>query len=347
MATRHVEPAPSKQHFTALPSREESRTIAQKHFEEYVVRPIDDKPFVAEETQTERDRLWGRWTQHCVDIKKVDNQRPWLDFVLRPHDSEAQAPFRSFLRTYVELSVQKRPVLDDREYEYKRTLNSAFSLTEVWRRLVASADHEVMKRQRREDPTQADVWRLRWISKEEGSREGPAYLLVKWIFTELAVEIGLDTNPAYQKIAMTGTDVGVALQTLWSRANDIPCNPETRVSFHAIIVLAAIGGFRPGTLLNLTFSQFQVAVVRNPTNSARTQIVVSINIERNKIKETAKTSRARNGGSIGLSITLIPNCTFCLGSLILTRGIQTNAFNPGFTTVDEIFDRPNLDCLLL
>ncbi len=63
MATGYIERVPSKQYFTALPSREESRAIAQKHFEEYVTRPIEDKPFVAEETLTERDRLWGRWTQ--------------------------------------------------------------------------------------------------------------------------------------------------------------------------------------------------------------------------------------------------------------------------------------------
>lgn len=74
-------------------------------------------------------------------------------------------------------------MLDDREYEYKRTLNSAFSLTEVWRRLVASADHEVMKKQRKDEPAQADIWRLKWISKDEGSREGPAYLLVKVFLT--------------------------------------------------------------------------------------------------------------------------------------------------------------------
>ncbi|KAI0902857.1 hypothetical protein F4823DRAFT_620744 [Ustulina deusta] len=62
MATSYDEPMLYKQHFTALPSREKSRTIAQKHFEEYVVRPIEDKPFVAEDTQKERDRLWERWT---------------------------------------------------------------------------------------------------------------------------------------------------------------------------------------------------------------------------------------------------------------------------------------------
>lgn len=63
MATGKLERVLSKQHFTALPSREESRAIAQKHFEEYAEQPIEDKPFVAEETLTERDRLWGRWTQ--------------------------------------------------------------------------------------------------------------------------------------------------------------------------------------------------------------------------------------------------------------------------------------------
>jgi hypothetical protein len=57
MVSSSIKPMPFKQHFTALPSREESRMIAQKHFEEYVVRPIEDKPFVAEDTQKERDRL--------------------------------------------------------------------------------------------------------------------------------------------------------------------------------------------------------------------------------------------------------------------------------------------------
>ncbi|KAK5633493.1 hypothetical protein RRF57_009207 [Xylaria bambusicola] len=63
MAPGYIECMPSKQHFTALPSRDESRAIAQKHFEEYITRPIEDKPFVAEETLAERDWLWGRWTQ--------------------------------------------------------------------------------------------------------------------------------------------------------------------------------------------------------------------------------------------------------------------------------------------
>jgi hypothetical protein len=96
---------------------------------------------------------------------------------------------------------------------------------------------------------------------------------------------------------MTSTDVDVVLKTLWLRADVIRCEPETRVSFHSIVLLAAIGGFRPGTLRSLKYSQFQVAVVRDPANRAKTKIVMTVYIKRNKIKETAKTSRARNGGS--------------------------------------------------
>lgn len=93
--------------------------------------------------------------------------------------SEAQAPFQAFLRTYAETSIQRRSILDSSEYESKRMVNSAFSLTEVWRRLVASGQHHVMRHQRRDCPSQAETWRLRWISKNEGSREGPAYRIVK------------------------------------------------------------------------------------------------------------------------------------------------------------------------
>ncbi|KAI0552669.1 hypothetical protein F4679DRAFT_533467 [Xylaria curta] len=49
--TSDFEPALSKQHFTALPSREESRMIAQKHFKEYFGQPIEDKPFDIRDTE--------------------------------------------------------------------------------------------------------------------------------------------------------------------------------------------------------------------------------------------------------------------------------------------------------
>lgn len=44
-------------------SQEAREKLALTHFEEYLSRPIDDKPFVAEDTLKERERLWHLWTQ--------------------------------------------------------------------------------------------------------------------------------------------------------------------------------------------------------------------------------------------------------------------------------------------
>ncbi|RYO80969.1 hypothetical protein DL762_007375 [Monosporascus cannonballus] len=274
-------------------SKEAMKQTALTHLEEYLSRPVDDKPFVAEDTQKERDRLWQNWTRFCETVS-IDNRTAWLQFVAHPETADAQAPFKSFLRTYAETSAQKRVVLGPQEYEYKRMVNSAFTVTEIWRRLVACGEHHVMRQHRRDFPSQADTWRLRWISKEEGSREGPAYRIVKWIFVELAGEIGLETAPTYEKTEATPTDV-------------------------------------------------HVAVLRDPENRSQTKIVISVWIERNKIKETSKTSRSRNGGWIRFDITLVPNCSFCLASMVLTRAIQDRAFEPSFNNIDEIFDRPNLE----
>jgi hypothetical protein len=70
-------------------------------------------------------------------------------------------------------------VLSTQEYEWKRTVNSAFYLMDVWRRLVAEAEYHVMRPQRRAFPSEAATWALRWISKEEVAREGLAYIIVK------------------------------------------------------------------------------------------------------------------------------------------------------------------------
>lgn len=49
----------------------------------------------------------------------------------------------------------------------------------------------------------------------------------------------------------TAQDITLFLNTLWTRAPDIPLTPNTRLAFHAFILLAALGGFRPGSILNL------------------------------------------------------------------------------------------------
>lgn len=70
-------------------------------------------------------------------------------------------------------------VLGSEEYKKDHTIKSAFSLTEIWRRLVASAEHYVLRELRKNDPDFAQSLKLRWISKEEGSKEGPTYRIVQ------------------------------------------------------------------------------------------------------------------------------------------------------------------------
>jgi hypothetical protein len=64
-----------------------------------------------------------------------------------------------------------------------RTLNSAYSVIEVWRRLVVSADFRVLRIERRllrndNKYLQADQLFLRWDQEGE-KRDGPAYVIVK------------------------------------------------------------------------------------------------------------------------------------------------------------------------
>lgn len=267
---------------------------------------------------------------------------PWLEFVQQPGDPRAQAPFKTFLTTCLDLSKRQEVVLGSQEVEARRTLNSAHSVTEIWRRLVAAAEYHVMQPQRKGNPADANIWRIRWIHKDEGHREGPAYRIVRWIFLDLAIAKGLDTKPKYDKVEMTSTDIARVIRTLWIRANAIPCEPITRVSFHAILQLAGVGGFRPGTLENLRYRQFEVQVLRHPKEWTRSQVVITISINRNKIKERSKTSRLRDGTCITFSITFVPTSMFCLASLILARALQDNAFRAGYRTIDEVLDTPDM-----
>ncbi|KAH6653544.1 hypothetical protein BKA67DRAFT_323734 [Truncatella angustata] len=320
----------------------EKKAKSREYTTVYQTQEIDVSPFVAPSTAKARNKIWGEWLQHCEDAS-TESVSAWTMFLRNSQSSEGQAPFRAFLRTYVESSVKKTLVLGPEEFVYVRTVDMAFTVQEVWRRLVAAAENHVMSALRQQYPSEASTWRLRWMSKEEGKKEGPAFRIVQWIFQELAPEIGLCTDPSYRKIEMTSTDVDVILTTLWSESHNIPCDPDTRVDFHAFILFAAIGGFRRGTILKVKYNQFRVAVVRDPEDRSRRKIVVTITIKRNKIKETAKTTRLRNGGYIGFSITLVPYRVFCLASLIITRAIQRNAFEAEFKTIDEIFDQPDLE----
>lgn len=84
----------------------------------------------------------------------------------------------------------------------------------------------------------------------------------QWIASDLANELELTKKQTFVKVAATTADILVVLMTLWTRANDIPCDRETRVAFHARILLASMGGFRRGTLDKLKYSQIKMHLSR-------------------------------------------------------------------------------------
>jgi hypothetical protein len=83
----------------------------------------------------------------------------------------------------VDSSYKERVVLGPEERAMIRTLNSTYSVIEVWRRLIAAADFNVLRPERRalrrqDEPEKASRLVLKWEQEGE-KREGPAYTIVK------------------------------------------------------------------------------------------------------------------------------------------------------------------------
>ncbi|KAK4096774.1 hypothetical protein N658DRAFT_385760, partial [Parathielavia hyrcaniae] len=139
-----------------------------------------------------------------------------------------------------------------------RTINSAYSVIEIWRRLVAAADFNVLRVERaalrRNDQAQkASRLVLKWEQEGE-KREGPAYSVM---------------GSSYEKVEATAADFVVILTALYQRADDIPATPLTRVLVHHAVLQLGTGGFRPGCLENTLCKQFTISIVRDPDDPTR------------------------------------------------------------------------------
>ncbi len=73
-----------------------------------------------------------------------------MDFARDPSDAEIQALVQAFLDLYVKYSAKWKVVLGPEERALVRTVNSAHVVKELWRRLLAAADHKVLREKRRE-----------------------------------------------------------------------------------------------------------------------------------------------------------------------------------------------------
>ena len=109
-------------------------------------------------------------SRYCFLLKR-DPESIWLDFC-RGYE-EPKAFVRAFLRDYVESSVRKVPTLGPEEVQMERTVNSASSVTDRWRRLTAYVDGTIMMEMRRCDRENPQFWRLTCDTYARNGRNGP------------------------------------------------------------------------------------------------------------------------------------------------------------------------------
>ncbi|KAM7189007.1 Protein of unknown function (DUF3435) domain containing protein [Rhypophila sp. PSN 637] len=322
--------------------QESVNKLLQGYFDSAIEDEGNDQPFVASGTQAERDRIWTAWT----NCRNVDPCRFWVDFAREPEAPRVQAPVQAFIHHYVQNSIKERIVLGPEERTMVRTLNSAYSVIEVWRRLVASADFKVLRGERRalrrsEKYQEADRLFLRWEQEGE-KRDGPAYLIVQWILVKLSPSLNLEINSLYVKVEATAADIIVILLALYQRAEDIPTTPLTRMSFHAAILLGCTGGFRPGSLMDTLCRQYTLSIIRNPDDRTQRRFIVTPNIGRNKIKKTQMTCKYRKQKNVAYSVPLVPFPVLCLVSLVITRALDMGALDTPYQSVHDLLYRLNL-----
>jgi hypothetical protein len=204
-------------------------------------------------------------------------------------------------------------VLGPEEYVDKRMLNSASTVLAMWRKLVKEADLTVLEAKRKQEPQAGDKWRLRFHDHNarmptsstaifEISRVSSIRWITRqfvrltfteqWMWTDLAREARLIKELTFEKLEATDKDVIVILRTLWERAADLGIDPDTRISFHANVLLSAMGGFRPGCLGDMRYKDFVLSILRDPRDRSKMKHAATITIKRNKIKDSLSVSKA-------------------------------------------------------
>ncbi|CAJ2508640.1 Uu.00g136660.m01.CDS01 [Anthostomella pinea] len=137
---------------------------------------------------------------------------------------------------------------------------------------------------------------------------------------------------------MAPEDIMVLLGTFWTQARHIPCLPQTRVAFHCAILIAGIGGFRPGEVMNLKYRQVAFELVRDPRDPLKQRLVATITIRHNKqLKTTIERSQHK-----AFVLRYYHPLQADLPGQLLARAIADQAFKADFKSLADILERPNL-----
>ncbi|KJZ77307.1 hypothetical protein HIM_03031 [Hirsutella minnesotensis 3608] len=202
------------------------------------------------------------------------------------------------------------------------------------------ADKRVMRPKRLAEPDRAAFWSLKFSSRHVGQGCGPAYEIGRWI-PFLADELGLSKQQGFEKSEITSEDVICILDTLWRRAEDIPCKPSTRLAFHCATVLGGIGGWRPGSLVRIKYQDVSIAWIRDPKVPSKTWPLVYTTIHH--VKQRRHRIERDQRSRLRFPMSIVPHKLVCLLTLFTARAIADNAFEAGFDRCDQVLYPPPLE----
>ncbi|KAH9433923.1 hypothetical protein MCOR02_005958 [Pyricularia oryzae] len=307
----------------ALDARRERARLSKREFKPIPDRPRGSDKFFTQVYETDPD-----------DVYQADPDQIWLDLCNRGTEAYNGAIHccQQFLKDYVRAS--ERPVVSTgpEERRIERSINMDLSVRHFWESLVVAADRTILSEKRRSVTSNPDKWTLSTTQSHKSRGSGP------WIASDLANELELTKKQTFVKVAATTADILIVLMTLWTRANDIPCDRETRVAFHARILLASMGGFRRGTLDKLKYSQIKMHLSRPGKKAVENMSVFGdLTLYYNK-QQTAKICTSQDDViQIGLKNTNDPLVD--LVRIVAAQAIKDGAFDPPYHSWED-FEKP-------
>jgi len=84
---------------------------------------------------------------------------------------------------------------------------------------------------------------------------------------------------------MTGPDILLGLEKLWTEGEHINANPTIRHAFHGALLLSGIGGWRPKSVTMVHYRDVQLYWVRHPKEPSRTVTVARVTIHHVKLQK--------------------------------------------------------------
>ncbi|KAK4163056.1 hypothetical protein QBC43DRAFT_320473 [Cladorrhinum sp. PSN259] len=313
---------------------------AQENLQQYEQEPLGGaERAISRKTQMGRDRIWQQWNTYWRDINPYpEPNNIWID--LCSSDRAAIAKCQTYLTDFVEYSAVDVPILDDEEEtKAEFRVKSVRTVISMWRCLALEADHRVIRRLRDQEPND-----LRWRTLIQGKlgtgTKGPVGDIDSWIVRTLSKDFDLIREQQFVKEAATEDDVMLILDTVWTRAEDIRCSAQTRSAFHTAVLLSSFG-FRPGSVMNLKYESVRLGFCRDEANPAQNTLVAEVTVRHNKQKTDKVYSNQKH--IVSLLLRSLACHPICLVTLLAVQALHDNAFDPPFTSYEELFNRPIIE----